>query len=312
MELTIDITKNIKEQFDHYFKLEERDGNFYPHPSIGNGKGMTYLDFPGQMEFYHFKETTFKMPIIMTSINPKKSKWLLIHINLSKTRQLKKIGDEQIEFQKHLPIGILLYGPDLEIVTPQPIGIELELASLRFSHHFLNSYFDDWKSIIDLSRNIVYEDLDHQLENAIYDALAKMDNKISCHSSVLRFMDLFLRKLSKHIHTSNHHNLHFEDVKSLFIAASHLRDPVAKDIPTLESLATFANMSKTKFKTSFKQLFGSAPIQYRNKIRMEYAREELISKRKTPSELSFELGYSHPSSFTSAFKKYFDELPSSV
>ena len=69
-------------------------------------------------------------------------------------------------------------------------------------------------------------------------------------------------------------------------------------------------MGTTKFKVLFKQLFGNAPRQYRNKIRMEYAREELVARRKTPTEMSHELGYSHPSNFTIAYKKYFDKLPS--
>nr|WP_281350356.1 AraC family transcriptional regulator [Fulvivirga lutimaris] len=94
------------------------------------------------------------------------------------------------------------------------------------------------------------------------------------------------------------------------MAAATLRNPLTQDVPNIETLASLASMSTTKFKLLFKQLFGSSPIQYHHKIRMEYAKDELITKRKTPTELSYEFGYSHPSNFTTAFKKYFNELPS--
>lgn len=311
MDVQINITKNLKNQFEHYFKLELNEGEYFLNPSIGGGKGMEFLDFPGQMEFYHFKKSYFKVPINMKSINPVNSNWFLIHINLAKTKQNKTTINEKIEFQKHLPIGILLYGSELEIDTQLPPNIEMELVSIRFSHHFLETYFDDWKSIIDITKNLVYEDLDYKLENAIYKALSTMKNKMACHASVLLFMNLFLEKLSRHSKSTNHKELHTKDVKSLFAASVHLRNPIAQSTPTIDELASIAKMSKTKFKTTFKQLFGSAPLQYRNKIRMEFAREELISNRKTPSEISHELGYSHPSNFTTTYKKYFDELPSS-
>ncbi len=96
------------------------------------------------------------------------------------------------------------------------------------------------------------------------------------------------------------------------MASTHLRNPLARTAPTLTELAAIANMGITKFKTSFKQLFGSAPIQYRNKIRMEFAREEIVSRRKTPTQISYDLGYAHPSNFTTAYKKHFGELPSSL
>ncbi len=312
MDIELNITENLKNQFEHYFKLELRKGEYFLNPSIGGGKGMEFLDFPGQMEFYHFKKSYFKVPVNMKSINPVDSEWLLIHINLSKIKQKKRTKNEQIEFQKHLPIGILLYGSGLEIDTKLPPNIEMELASIRFSHAFLETYFDDWKSIIDISKNLVYEDLDYKLENTIYKALSNMKNKMVCHASVLHFMNLFLKKLSTHSRSTNHKELHTVDVKNLFAASVHLRNPIAQSTPSIVELASIAKMSKTKFKILFKQLFGSAPLQYRNKIRMEFAREELITNRKTPTEISHELGYSHPSNFTTTYKKYFGELPSSI
>ena len=311
MNVELNITKNLKNQFQRYFKLKEVQGEYFLDSSIGGGMGMVFLDFPGQMEFYHFKKSYFKIPIKMKSINPIDSKWLLIHINLSQSKQQKKVEDELIDFQKHLPIGMLLYGSGLEIDTPLPQNVEMELASIHFSHKFLDTYFDNWKTIIDVSKNLVYEDLDYKLENALYKALSSMKNKMACHANVLHFLNLFLKKLSAHSRSSNNKELHSEDVRNLFIASAHLRNPIAKKAPSIEELSYIAQMGKTKFKRTFKQLFGSAPFQYRNKIRMEFAKEEIGARRKTPTEISYDLGYAHPSNFTAAYKKHFGELPSS-
>lgn len=311
MDVQLDITKSLKDQFEHFFKLREVNSEYFLDSTVGGGQGMEFLVFPGQMEFYHFKKSYFKVPIQMKSINPIDSNWLLIHINLSKTKQRKKVENDLMDFQKHLPIGLLLYGAGLEIDTLLPPNVEMELASIHFHRSFLDTYFDNWEDSIDTTKNLVYEDLDYKLENALYKALSAIRSKIECHAYVLQFMGLFFEKINTHSRMRGHENLHSEDVKNLFMASTYLRDPLAQTTPTLEELAAIANMGVTKFKTTFKQIFGSAPIQYRNKIRMEFAREEIVAKRKTPTEMSFDLGYSHPSNFTNAYKKYFGELPSS-
>jgi len=311
LNIELNITENLKRQFEYFFKLEEVNGEYFLNSEIGGGGGMEFLNFPGKMEFYHFKKSYFKIPINMKSVNPIDTDWFLIHINLSKTKQQKKIKDDVIDFQKHLPIGLLFYGPGLEIDTQLPPNIEMELASIHFHRSFLDTYFKNWKDTIDTSKNIIYEDLDYQLENVLYKALASIRNKIECHSNVLNFMKLFFEKISTHSKITRCENLHSTDIKGLFKASVFLRNPLDKAIPSLEELASIATMGTTKFKTAFKQLFGSAPIQYRNKIRMEFAREEIMSKRKTPSEISYDLGYSHPSNFTIAYKKFFGKLPSS-
>lgn len=311
LNVRLDITQNLKLQFEHFFKLKKIEGEHYLDSTIGGGLGMEFLEFPGQMEFYHFKKSYFKIPVNMESINPIDTEWFLLHINLSKTKQQKKVGDEFIEFHKHLPIGLLLYGPGLEINTQLSPNVEMELASIHFHRSFLDTYFPGWKNSIDTTKNLVYEDLDYKLENALYKALFSIRNKIECHANVLNFMNLFFEKIRAHSRTTHYEALHSEDVKNLFMASAHLRNPLATTIPSLDELASIANMGITKFKTSFKQLFGSAPIQYRNKIRMEFAREEIVARRKSPTEISYDLGYAHPSNFTTAYKKHFGELPSS-
>lgn len=310
MEIHIDITKNIIEQFDRYFNFTKTEIGLKPDPAIIEAD-VKYIEFPGELEFHHFGNAPFKVPISMTSVNPTDTKWYVIHINLSKIKQEKRAGDHIIHFQRHLPIGILLYGPNLKIETQIPPNIESEVATIRFSDTFLSAYFKDWINFIDREKSLVYEDLDPVLDHKLSLALSAMDEKIKCHRLVLDFVQQFFNKLKSHKKGINQGKLHPEDLKNLLKTSTLLRDPINSQIPTVEELAKMAHMGPSKFKNSFKQVFGLPPIQYHNRVRMEFAASEIQNNAKTPTEVSYVLGYSHPSNFTKAFKKYFGQLPSS-
>lgn len=310
MEIHIDISKNIIEQFDRYFNFTKTEIGLKPDLAIIDSV-VKYIEFPGELEFHHFGNAPFKVPISMTSINPVDTKWYVIHINLSKIKQEKRTGDQIIHFQRHLPIGILLYGPNLKIETQIPPNIESEVATIRFSDTFLSAYFKDWNNLIDREKNLVYEDLDPVLDHKLSLALSAMDEKIKCHRLVLDFVQQFFNKLKSHKKGINPGKLHPEDLKNLFKISTLLRDPINSHIPTVEEMAKMAHMGQSKFKNSFKQVFGLPPIEYHNRVRMEFAASEIQNNAKTPTEVSYILGYSHPSNFTKAFKKYFGHLPSS-
>ena len=305
-KVNLDVQQKLLTQFIEQFDMTLVDGEHAMSPVIGNGV-MDVIEFPSKLEFYHFKKCTYKIPIHMKSVNAPDSDWFLFHVNLSNVKQVKSTGGETIEFQKHSPIGVIIYGPGIEIETFFEVNQEAELASFRFHRDFLEFYFGEEIKIED---KVSYEDLDYQLEELLRLALLNMKDKMVCHRYVLEFLTLFMDKLKRRESQEKKLNLHADDIKSLFLASSYLRNPSAIELPFVEELATIANMSTSKFKTSFKQLFGTSPKQFHHKIRMEYAKGELMSKRKTPTDLSYEFGYSHPSNFTSAFKKYFDELPS--
>ncbi|MGD1894195.1 MAG: hypothetical protein ACFB15_26820 [Cyclobacteriaceae bacterium] len=163
MDVAIDVTKNLLDQFSHYLRLIPEGGNFIIHPDIGtNNATVRYVTFPGELELYHFGLTQFKVPINMRSVNPPDTEWFIIHINLSNIRQEKVVNGSTITFQKYLPIGLLLYGPNLVVDTLIPPGVDAEVATIRFSKQFLQTYFSGVSEVIDVNRNIVFEDLDQK------------------------------------------------------------------------------------------------------------------------------------------------------
>ena len=311
MKIKIDITKNISHQFKDCIGGIELSNGFIIDPEFGTDQAKSvYTVFPGDLELYHFGLTRFKQPLELHTTNPTDSKWLLIHINLSRFSQTKKVGNETIFFHRNLPIGILFCGPGLIMDTVIPKDVETEVLSIRFRRDFVKSYLPEMYKLIDLDRHIAYEDIDQQLGELLTQIIENIENKLSCHAHLLAFLNAFFNKISKHERPMHIDKLHPDDLKQIIEISTELRNPLDKNVPSLQELSIKAHMGMTKFKDSFKLVFGLAPLQYRNRIRMEYAREELLKKNKTASELSYELGYAHPSNFTSAFKRHFGKLPS--
>lgn len=309
MAFSIDVSQNILLQFATQFGTSLQEGQLQIPKEWGSG-GASFLALPQDLELYHFNFNLAK-PFALQSFNPLPSDWLLLNINLSIAKVTKKVNDQSLEVQKFLPSGMLLYSPQTEVSSRTPAGQAFQIVLLRFSRTFLQSYLGDRLALLQGSPGaIIYEDLDVQSENLLRKALIASAPKMEVHAYLLQFLARFFAKIQKRASASHYEQLHPTDLKNLFIAAAHLRNPLLPQLPTVDDLAQIAQMGKTKFKTSFKQVFGLAPIQYHQKIKMDYARQALEQKRQTPSELSYELGYSHPSKFTNAYKKQFGLLPS--
>jgi AraC-like DNA-binding protein len=87
----------------------------------------------------------------------------------------------------------------------------------------------------------------------------------------------------------------------------HLQHP-----PTIPELARITGINECKLKKGFKALFQQSVFGYLTDYRMEMARVALLENQKTSSELSYELGYSSPQHFSTAFKSKFGLAPGQV
>jgi len=93
------------------------------------------------------------------------------------------------------------------------------------------------------------------------------------------------------------------------------RDYLVKHIenpPTLSELSRLAGINEFKLKKGFKETFNQPVFAYLADVRMETARDELMKKSKTITEIAFELGYSSPQHFSSSFKRKFGVPPGKI
>lgn len=309
-KMIINIEKDILNQFAGQL-LVKRDKNHLHFDTVLGKGNILRTKFPDSLEFYHFV-FNLKKPLELSSQNPPNSDYFLLNINLSDKELEKKVDGLRLNIQKYLPSGILYYPPNIRVISKSPVDENFEIVLVKFHKDLLGSYFEESKDFIyRVKDTIIYEDLDATSEKLLL-KIIQSTNKLKSHSHLLNFLSIFFDKLSKRESQVKFENVHPEDIKQLFTAASLLRDPVKKDIPSVDELAKIAGMGKTKFKKIFKQVFGSPPKQYHHKIKMDFAKDELLKKIKSSSEIAYDLGYAHPSKFTRAFKNYFGDLPSRI
>lgn len=307
MEVCIDISRPLREQFDAMVSVASLTA---PRPNQNGKDPIRFQSFPGELEFYYFPAAKFSVPIEMKSVNPPDSEWFIAHVNLGATKQRKSVDGRLLEFHRELPAGLLVYGRGLAIDTALPPNVESEVATVRFSTRFLDDYIDGWRDTRILEKNIIHEELDYRLESHLRGAISAVARRTECHAATLSFIALLFQRLQAHAVCRSHTTLSAQEIAALFRAAAPLRDPLTKRAPSIPDLARTAGMGASKFKIAFKQVFGDAPMQYRHRLRMDFAKAQIRTHGRSPTEVSYLLGYAHPSNFTLAYKKRFGVVPS--
>jgi AraC-like DNA-binding protein len=79
--------------------------------------------------------------------------------------------------------------------------------------------------------------------------------------------------------------------------------------PGLTELARMVGVNKNKLNQGFRKVFGTSAFEYLRMQRLERARQLLVNSHKSVTEIAFEVGYSQPSGFSKAFKRYFGANP---
>lgn len=78
---------------------------------------------------------------------------------------------------------------------------------------------------------------------------------------------------------------------------------------SVEKLADDLGLSRTHLYRKIKQLFGIAPSEYQQNIRLQAAAELLKNSTIRISEVAYSVGYSDPHYFSTSFAKYFGMTP---
>lgn len=126
---------------------------------------------------------------------------------------------------------------------------------------------------------------------------------------VWELMTAFYQALVEPSKLTKKTNVHSSDLELLHTTTEWLLSHNISDYPTIEELATRAQMSVSKFKNLFKNTFEKPVYQYFLQHKMEYAHQKLATTNITVNELSNELGYSQAIKFILAYKKIYGQTP---
>jgi AraC-like DNA-binding protein len=102
------------------------------------------------------------------------------------------------------------------------------------------------------------------------------------------------------------------DIDRVMQVEAVLTKDIFEPAPTIPQLARMVSISESKLKKDFKMIYGFPVYEYFQKVRMQAAKDKLLSGGHSVKEVAMELGYSNLSNFTIAFKKEFGLLPSKL
>ena len=97
----------------------------------------------------------------------------------------------------------------------------------------------------------------------------------------------------------------------LYFAQEYMRSNLAEP-PSFPELARVVGLSEYQLKRGFKAMFGETVFGFLAGHRLERAQMLLLEREKSVSEIAYELGYSSPQHFSTAFKKKFGVSPKMV
>jgi AraC-like DNA-binding protein len=239
-------------------------------------------------------------------------------IPLSDAARTFKLSGQRIDDAKDLGILTLPAGSRLQITTG---GSGLRSVTLMIRHELLHEMcaVSRWKIPPDM-RAIFAERGAMLVERRLPAMLQQAATAIICGPCDEPFAPLFY---------------HAKMVELLWLLLEHLRadcTPELRDTLSsaaredvvrvrrfidsdfmrswnIETLSRIAGMNRTKLRKLFKRIYGTTIFEYRTAVLMRHA-DALLRDPDVPiAEISFRLGYNEPSSFNTAFKRFYGYTP---
>lgn len=272
-------------------------------------------------------------PFLMPDYDMGESSDELLKISMSGTKQRRKAPmctwrpngrlDWQILYVEE-GYGYFRCGEATEKVGPHALVVMKPLEPQLYAYyeqecpivyfvHFSGSIVEELMMKMKLDEQMIYN-ISPSCNYKILKAFSRLNSAIALNGNNEcmywgEFIEL-LSVLSKSIHvdstneemsTQNH-----DTALSVVLAEMH------KDVGSQYSVADYAkkiNLSPSYFAHVFKRRVGMSPIQYRNRIRMEHAKDLLITTTMTIDAIARELGYCDTAVFSKKFKEVYKMSP---
>ncbi len=193
-----------------------------------------------------------------------------------------------------------------------------EFIEIAVSKSFIKNLFEEEKDYLDellennspkltfdLNINTV-QVLKQLVSNPYQGKLAEhyINSKVE-EAHLLQYHNWNYNKAPKELH------LYSRDEEALREIKTYIANNYNQDF-TIQELALRVGINQTKLKKGFKTLFGTTTLKYMHDLRMQKALEMIYSNQYKIYEIAEFVGYKHSHHFSSAFKKYYGQLPAKV
>ena len=124
-----------------------------------------------------------------------------------------------------------------------------------------------------------------------------------------RDIEAWLRRLCHNVMDFIAYSLHDSDKSLTSKGYSYLQTHYADPELSLKTVSEYLHISPNYFSSIFKKSIGDSFTNLLIQLRMERAKELLLSSNKKVLEVAHEVGYTDPHYFSFCFKKHFGETP---
>lgn len=132
--------------------------------------------------------------------------------------------------------------------------------------------------------------------------------RLMTESKVLELLALQIGQLQNEDKLLISRKLNSADIQKLYDVRDILLADLSADF-SLNSLSREVGLNVYKLKFGFKSLFGKPVFQFLKEARLKYAAQQLSQDTKPIAQIAYEAGFSTPSHFSDAFKKFFGVSP---
>ena len=204
--------------------------------------------------------------------------------------------------------------------TDDVISIHTNTATINIevNANYLNELFEvSEKSAI--LQSLLQNTQSLLFEQVIYPSLHKIVSEIVTEPVDKTFELFFLRikaeelvcRLLMELEKRNEkylYALNIHDIQAIYKIKEQILDHLETP-PKIKDLALCANMSLTKLKRLFKQIFGNSIFSYYQEFRMKEAARLLKEEKLSVSEVGYRLGFTNLSHFSRVFKEHIGMKP---
>ncbi len=215
--------------------------------------------------------------------------------------------------------NIFVSSTNTELEVNYRAGSKLKRLGIYLTPQWIAEHFDsNTKLQVELLTNqglelidklLIDTEIQEKLSRIFETQLSSEPDRLALKSRVIFLLEYFFSTyINESLVIKNKKILPDEDIIRLRNIEALLANEETEKFPSIIKLARIAQMSSTKLKQRFKQVYGYRLYEFYNKQRLEKAKE-LILHGITPKEAGYAIGFSDVSNFTKAFKKEYGFTP---
>lgn len=214
--------------------------------------------------------------------------------------------------------SVLIATSTLNTDTVIPIQTNIASINIEIDADYLSGLFDlpeksqVLQGLLQNTQPLLFEQMiypslqkvvDEMMTESVNEIFKLFFLRIKAEELVCRLLVELDRREEKHLYALN-----TIDIQTIYKIRTKIIERLEIP-PVIKELAAGANMSPTKLKRLFKQVFGNSIFSYYQEFRMKEASRLLKEENRSVSDVGYQLGFTNLSHFSRVFKEHIGVKP---